>query len=208
MLSLHFSLAERPSDTWLYSLLAAARAKAKFANADAAEFYRRALDAARSLPTLARADVGQAWEALGDVLELSGDYGDARLAYKEARSAMRGDAGALAEIYLKEGRLRENEGTTQRPSAGTRAACEQSESLESDRQTIHRLRLSLGYAAARFRQGASRDCVEWCEEIVRDAQAAGALAELAHAYYLLHLGYTSIGSAGTGEGPRSRPPDL
>jgi tetratricopeptide (TPR) repeat protein len=38
------------------------------------------------------------------------------------------------------------------------------------------------------------DCVEWCEEVVRDAQAAGALPELAHAYYLLHLGYTSLGS--------------
>src|SRR5439155_20591381 len=89
MLSLHFSLADRRAETWLYSLLAAGRAKAKFANADAAEFYRRALDAAGALPTLARADIGQAWEALGDVLELNGDYGNARLAYKEARSAFR-----------------------------------------------------------------------------------------------------------------------
>ncbi len=194
MLSLHFSLAERPVDTWFYSLLAAARAKAKFANAGAAEFYRRALDAARSLPTLARADVGQAWEALGDVLELSGDYGDARLAYKEARSAMRGDAAALAALYLKEGRLRENEGqyadALRWYARGMRAVA----SLPDEQQPIHRLRLSLGYAAARFRQGAMRDCVEWCEEVVQDARAAGALDELAHAYYLLHLAYTSLGS--------------
>jgi tetratricopeptide (TPR) repeat protein len=146
------------------------------------------------LPTLARADVGQAWEALGDVLELSGDYADARLAYKEARSAMRGDTAALAELYLKEGRLRENEGhygeALRWYARGLRAVG----SLEPEQQTIHRLRLSLGYAAARFRQGAVGDCIEWCEEVVRDARAAGALAELAHAYYLLHLGYTSLGS--------------
>src|SRR3984893_16429693 len=46
MLSLHFSLAVRPSDTWLYSLRAAVRAKAKFANADAAAVYSPALAAA------------------------------------------------------------------------------------------------------------------------------------------------------------------
>jgi tetratricopeptide (TPR) repeat protein len=56
------------------------------------------------------------------------------------------------------------------------------------------MRLSLGYAAARFRQGAMRDCVEWCEEVVDDARNAGALDELAHAYYLLHLAYTSLGN--------------
>jgi predicted ATPase/class 3 adenylate cyclase len=194
MLSLHFSLAERPAETWLYSLLSAGRAKAKFANAGAAEFYRRALDAARSLPTLARAEVGHAWEALGDVLELSGDYGETRLAYKQARSAMRGDADALARLYLKEGRLRENEGdyadALRWYARGLRAVG----SLPSEQQTVHRLRLSLGYAAARFRQGAMRDCAEWCEEVVQDARAANALDELAHAYYLLHLAYTSLGS--------------
>jgi class 3 adenylate cyclase/tetratricopeptide (TPR) repeat protein len=194
MLSLHFSLAERRPETWLYSLLAAGRAKAKFANADAAEFYRRALGAASALPTLARADIGQAWEALGDVLELNGDYGDARLAYKEARSAFRGDADALAGLYLKEGRLRENEGAYSEAlrwyARGLRAV----ESLEGAGRTRHQLRLSLGYAAARFRQGAMRDCVEWCEKVVQDARAAGALEELAHAYYLLHLAYTSLGN--------------
>jgi class 3 adenylate cyclase/tetratricopeptide (TPR) repeat protein len=193
-LSLHFSLAERAGETWIYSLVAADRAKTKFANADAAEFYRRALTAASALPALARSDVGHAWEALGDVLELNGDYGETRRAYKEARAAFRGDGDALAGLYLKEGRLRENEGHYSEAlrwyARGLRAV----ETLEGATSTRHRLRLSLGYAAARFRQGAMRDCVEWCEQVVEDARAAAALEELAHAYYLLHLAYTSLGN--------------
>ena len=194
LLSLHFSLGERPAETWLYSLLAAGRAKSKFANADAAEFYRRALDAARSLPSLARGDVGSAWEALGDVLQLSGDYSAARVAYKNARLALRRDADSLASVYLKEGRLRESEGHYSEALRWYTRGLRATESLEGSARTRHRLRLSLGYAGARFRQGAMRDCVKWCEEIVRDARAAGALEELAHAYYLLHLAYTSLGS--------------
>ena len=193
-LSLHFSLSERPADTWLYSLLAAGRAKTKFASADAAEFYRRALDASRSLPSLARSEIGKTWEALGDVLLLSGDYGETRLAYKNARAALRGDKDALAQLCLKEGRLREDEGHYSEALRWYTRGLHAAESLAGSERNLHRLRLSLGYAAARFRQGAMRDCAKWCEEIVRDAQAAGALEELAHAYYLLHLAYTSLGS--------------
>ena len=43
LLSLHFLLADQSAETWTYSVLAGERAKAKFANVDAAEFLRRAL---------------------------------------------------------------------------------------------------------------------------------------------------------------------
>src|SRR4029079_17926663 len=36
--------------------------------------------------------------------------------------------------------------------------------------------------------------VQWCEQVIEEARGAGALAELAHAHYLLHLAYTSLGS--------------
>jgi class 3 adenylate cyclase/tetratricopeptide (TPR) repeat protein len=194
-LSVHYSLAERPAETWTYSLRAARRARAKHANTDAAEFYRRALDATHSLPSVSRGDVGRAWEELGDVYELTADYAEARLAYKQARTLLRGDGDALAELYLKEGRLREREGyytdALRWYARGLRAA----QSLDDPAlETQHRLRLSVGYAAARFRQGAMRDCVEWCEKAAEEAKRTGALAELAHAYHILHLAYTSLGS--------------
>jgi HEPN domain-containing protein len=56
------------------------------------------------------------------------------------------------------------------------------------------VRLSLGYAAARFREGSLDEAVTWAEQAVEEARAEGALAELAHGYYLLHLVYTSLGS--------------
>ena len=193
-LSLHFSLAERHEETWRFSLLAAVRARAKFANADAAELYRRALAAAPSVEALDPAEVGRTWEALADVLELGGDYGGARLAYRQARARLRSDPDALAGLCLKEGRLRENEGHYTEALRWYERGLRRADELEGAPQVLHRLRLSLGYAAARFRQGAFEECVEWVERVIEDARAAGALEELAHAYYLVHLAYTSLGS--------------
>ncbi|HKN62712.1 MAG TPA: tetratricopeptide repeat protein [Gaiellaceae bacterium] len=193
-LSLHYSLAERPAETWRFSLLAAERARAKFANADAAELYRRALAAAPAVESLEPAAVGRTWEALADVLELSGDYGGARLAYRQARARLRSDADALAGLCLKEGRLRENEGHYTEALRWYERGLRRADELDGALQVLHRLRLSLGYAAARFRQGAFEECVEWVERVIEEARAAGALEELAHAYYLVHLAYTSLGS--------------
>ena len=193
-LSLHFSLADRHEEAWSFSLLAAERARAKFANADAAELYRRALAAAPSVESLSPAEVGRAWEALADVLELGGDYGEARLAYRQARARLRHDADALAGLCFKEGRLRENEGHYAEALRWYERGLRRADELESPTLILHQLRLSLGYAAARFRQGAFEECVEWTERVIEDARAAGALEELAHAYYLVHLAYTSLGS--------------
>lgn len=193
-LSLHFSLAERHEETWRFSLLAAERARSKFANADAAEFYRRALAAAPSVESLGPDEVGRAWEALADVLELGGDYGGARQAYRQSRARLRSNPEALAGLCLKEGRLRENEGHYSEALRWYERGLRRADELEGATQVLHRLRLSLGYAAARFRQGAYDECVEWVERVIEDARAARALEELAHAYYLVHLAYTSLGS--------------
>lgn len=192
-LSLHYWLAGRAPEAWQFSLTAARRARAKFANVDAAEFYRRALDAGKTLSSLSRADVGHAWEELGDVLEVSGDYGEAHLAYKEARSLLRGDSAAIAGLCLKEGRLAEYRGTYANALKWFTRGMHVAESLEGGGKSEW-LRLSLGYAVTRFRQGAMRDCIERCNNVVEAARASGDLAELAHAYYLLHLAYTSTGS--------------
>jgi tetratricopeptide (TPR) repeat protein len=193
-LSLHFSLADRQEETWRFSLLAAERARAKFANADAAEFYRRALGSTPGVESLSPAQVGRTWEALADVLELGGDYGAARHAYRQARARLRSDADALAGLCLKEGRLRENEGHYSEALRWYERGLRRADELEGSARVLHRLRLSLGYAAARFRQGAFEECVEWVERVIDEARGAGALEELAHAYYLVHLAYTSLGS--------------
>ncbi|HZR94547.1 MAG TPA: tetratricopeptide repeat protein [Gaiellaceae bacterium] len=192
-LSLHFHFAERREETWRYSMLAAERAKAKYANVEAAEFYRRALDAARLTPTLSRAEVGLTWQSLGDVLVLNGDYSEARIAYRRSRQHLRGDEDALATLALREGKLREHEGRYDLALRWYMRGLQRLDELGEARRSHHRLQLSLGYAAARYREGAFDECVEWVERVVADARTAGALEELAHAYYLLHLAYTSLG---------------
>jgi class 3 adenylate cyclase/tetratricopeptide (TPR) repeat protein len=193
-LSLHFSLAELPEETWRFSLVAAERGRAKFANADAAELFRRALEVAPKVPSLAAEEVGRVWESLADVLELGGDYAGARQAYEQARDHLLSDPEALAGLYLKEGRLRENQGHYAEALDWYAQGLRTADELEGTARTLHRLRLSLGHAAARFRQGSFEECVEWVERVIEDARTAGALPELAHAYYLAHLAYTSLGS--------------
>src|SRR6266508_1686358 len=72
VLSLHFYQAGRYQEAWEYSCLAADRAQAKYANGEAADFYRRALDAARRLGGLPAADTSQVMESLVDVAERGG----------------------------------------------------------------------------------------------------------------------------------------
>ena len=51
LLSTHYSRAGDHESSWEFSLMAGNEARAKYANAEAAEFYTRALDAARTLGT-------------------------------------------------------------------------------------------------------------------------------------------------------------
>ena len=55
------------------------------------------------------------------------------------------------------------------------------------------LEIRLSYAGVRFRQGEFADCIDWCNRVVEEALASDDLRAVAHAYYLLHLAYTSSG---------------
>ena len=150
-----------------YSLVAAHRAEAKHGDVDAAEFYRRALDIAHHVPTVPRIKAGHAWRALGDVLALSGT--STRLAWhisahgptppprsgasRGARTSPRAPPGEPGGRYDQAVRwyLR-----------GLRSI----ESLGEKARSEHRLSLSLGYAAARFREGDVVECIEWVERVV------------------------------------------
>ena len=80
-------------------------------------------------------------------------------------------------------------------SAGTRAACEPSRSLDDASAAD---RIGFGSRSATRRRASARarspTASSGAKRSSRRRAAAGALAELAHAYYLLHLAYTSLGS--------------
>jgi predicted ATPase/class 3 adenylate cyclase len=187
LLSLHFLHGGVHDEAWRYSLVAGHRAQEKWANVEAAEFYRRALDAAQHVDTLEPTAIAQVWESLSDVLQLAGEFEDAATALVEARALA--PAEAQAGLLLKEGLLR-------------------AERLGRYDEAIHwyergyevaddaaRLQLAMAHAAALFRQGEFEDCTRRCHEVVRQANESADLATLAHAYYLLHVLHTMTGSS-------------
>ncbi|HSB37907.1 MAG TPA: AAA family ATPase [Gaiellaceae bacterium] len=188
LLSLHFFHAGDHEKAYRYSLAAGRRAQEKFANVEAAGFYRRALEVAGELevPDDELADV---WESLGDVSELAGLYSDAGEAYASALKLHQ-----HPRLLLKEGIIRERFGRYADALSRYTRGLDAAEALEPGERARMRLELSLAYAGVKLRQGKFRDCVKWCTRVVGEADLGRDLAALAHAYYLLHLSHTSLRS--------------
>lgn len=195
LLSLHFSRAGLDEQTWRYSLVAGDRARAKYANVEAADFYRRAVDAAGRLDELLPDEVSRIWEALGDVLELAGRYREAGQAYRCARRLGQRTGKPQPGLFEKEGVIRERQGhyagALRRYARGRAEADRLEDPVE---RTSALSKLQLAAAGVRYRQGELGDCIALCEAVLPDSQSTDDLESLAHAYYLLHLAYTSLGS--------------
>ncbi|HVL89586.1 MAG TPA: adenylate/guanylate cyclase domain-containing protein [Actinomycetota bacterium] len=189
LLSLHFDRAGDFDKSWRYSSMAGDGAAAKYANIDAARFYRRALDAARRLGTIPDGEVARVAEALGDVSELAAMYPEAQAAYAQARRLTRVAGQDRAGLLMKEGVLRERAGKYADALRWYARGIRTLRDAAAPRGTA--AKLTLASAGVRLRQGRFADCVRLCEQVV----AANPEPErLAHAYYLLHLAHTSTGS--------------
>jgi tetratricopeptide (TPR) repeat protein len=195
VLSLHWSRAGDNERTWRYSLVAGRRAQAKYANVEAAGFYRRALEAGRRLPSLEPSEVAAVWEALGDVCDLAGLYAEAVEAYRNGRRLAEPALGPQPEFLLKEGTIREKLGQYSEAlrwyTRGLAAAEGLSDPVE---RSEHRTKITLAYAGVRLRQGLFGDCIRRCRQALQDATSCDDLRSTAHAYYLMHLAYTELGS--------------
>ena len=89
-IALHFFHAGRPEEAWTYCRLAGERARAQYAQAEAARFLAWAAESGRQAgasPT----DVGDVLEALGDVRYLLGLSVEATKTYRQALHVVRGD---------------------------------------------------------------------------------------------------------------------
>jgi predicted ATPase/class 3 adenylate cyclase len=191
LLSLHFSLARNATRTWQYSLLAGRRAKEKFANVEAAEFYRRALDAAveAGIPSDERA---RAWRSLAEVSVLAGHLEQAKAALAQARTAA--PATEHAKLMLDEGLLREEQGSYSEALRWyTRGEKALAGVPETEREQLA-VELRRARAQARFRQGRYDEALELARDVIERANALADLPNLAHAYYLSHVIHTLRGS--------------
>ena len=194
VLSMHFFHAGRYDEAWRYSRMAGQRAQAKFANVEAAEFFRRALDSGRRLGTVPAGEQVVVLESLGDVAERAGLYEQASGAYREARRLMALDATTSAGLLLKEGLIRERAGRYSDAIGWYRRGLTSLAGKEPDREALAvRARISVWYASSREQQGRFAECIEWFERAIDDAKASGEREVLAHAYRLLGRLYRSLG---------------
>jgi class 3 adenylate cyclase/tetratricopeptide (TPR) repeat protein len=102
LLSMHYLHAGRHDKAWYYARVAGDRSRAKYAYVEAAEFYTRAIDAARRLHGVAELDFASVYENLGDSVARLGGYAQARLCYRSARRHRNDDPVASAGLLLKE----------------------------------------------------------------------------------------------------------
>jgi class 3 adenylate cyclase/tetratricopeptide (TPR) repeat protein len=195
LLSLHFYRAGERAGNWRYSSEAGRRAQEKWANVEAAEFYRRALEGARSMPGLPREDVARVWEALGDCLQLSGMFNDAATAFAAARRGSPKAAPEQVGLMRKEGALRVAMGRYTDALRWYGRGLKAAEQLPDETErTRHRIGFKLAHAQVRFRQGSFRECIRELNEVVQEALAAADTASLARAYMTLHTVYSYLGS--------------
>ena len=183
-LSLHFSLAGDNARTWQYSTLAGDRARDRYANVEAADFYDRVLAASSGLHSVERSQVAVVSESLGDVSELAGLYDPAKAAFSDARRGFHGDVASTARVMAKQGLLSEKNGDL--PNAlrwfrrGLTLLDKNAESALEQRAD-----LQIAYAGVKFRQGRFQQCAEWCERALKDLGSNNFDAQQAHALYML-----------------------
>jgi class 3 adenylate cyclase/tetratricopeptide (TPR) repeat protein len=184
VLSLHFERAGDHGRAWRYARVAADRARDRFAHADAATLYRRALDASRGLD-VDRGDVAAVWEALGAAQARIGELTDAHEAFRAARRLLAGDAVREAQLLHAHARVDLDAGRVA-PAArwairGLRAA-DRDDDLSA---MACRARVTSTLATIRQRQGRTLDAIELCHHAIAEAERAGEEAALANACYVL-----------------------
>ena len=99
----HYSQSGRYDKAWQYSRIAAGKARAAYANSEAAIHYKRAIDAASHLGDVEPDEVADVWTSLGDVVDESGQFDEARLAFSRA-SKLASDPLTEAELQLRRAR--------------------------------------------------------------------------------------------------------
>lgn len=197
VLGRHHRCAGRHDRAWELNRLAAQRAAARAAPADAAALYRAALESAREID-VPSVELAEVWEGLGDALRLAAEGPAADRAYREARRAAGPDPLRQAELLHRQARLAQRAG---HPAAGVRWArrgLRQLLGVDDVRARGWRARLLAAEASNRMDQGRRRLAVELCERsLAVAATGSGEVADRAraHASFLLDWALVTLGRA-------------
>jgi class 3 adenylate cyclase/tetratricopeptide (TPR) repeat protein len=193
ILARHYSLAGDAARTWHYACLSADHARRAYANPEAANLYRLALEAVRRLPEISAQERVRVWTSLGDVSMLAGIFDDSLAAYRSGSNLLDGDPIARAELLRLRARAREHAGAfgpaLREIAAGRRLLAAHAEPAAA------RIRASLGSLAAlvRFAQQRYGDALLRAEAAIEEARQADEPAALAQALVTADSAQLSLG---------------
>ena len=123
LLSVHFYHAQNFAPAAHYAQIAGEQAAVVYANAEAATFFARSLDATRRKRNPAPEEIAHTAEAYADIRYRLGEFASARL-YAAARKLLHDNHVALARLRLKTALVVLRTGGSPRPCAGSPAAAQ------------------------------------------------------------------------------------
>jgi class 3 adenylate cyclase/tetratricopeptide (TPR) repeat protein len=191
-LSYHFMHAQVHERCWRYALMAADHARATYANVEAAGLYERALSVRRHIDVPDTA-VAETWEALGDVAQLSGDFEQARAAYRRARPLRAGDVGALAYLCTQEYSAAMHQGRNTNALRWLRKGLRLLDGHEGTAEVARRAELRYLCAHSRQQGGHPRDALRWSQLAAEDALRSGNRPALARSYLMQDWALMALG---------------
>ena len=185
LLSAHFYHAQNFGPAAHYARIAGEQAAAVYANAEAASFFARSLDAARRKRQPVPEEIARTAEAYADIRFLLGEFAAAGRAYASARKLLRDDPVALAGLRLKTALVVVRTGGLSQAlhwiTSGRRILAGLSD-LQARRLDS---RLLVHIALIRLMQGRYGDVQHACEAAIAAAESVGARDALAQALQLL-----------------------
>ena len=184
-LAVHFSLAEDQPKAWRYGRVAGDRARAVYANVEAAENYEIALRAARGLDEVTEREQAEVWTWLGDAREDAGLFDASLDAYRRASKLVANDPVARAQSLYKRARARERSGAYSLALRELTTAEKLLDDADSSGASHVRARLLATRAQVHQAQEKPREARRVAKEAVAEAKESGNQEALASAYVRL-----------------------
>ena len=172
LLSLHCARGEIYDSAWRYSRLAGDQARARFAPAEAAECYRRAITAAEHLPNLSKDDLVDVYTSLAETCMDLGEMAQAEQALRAARARAKGDPVRLAKLHLATAQHRQHLGRHTEALRWVSKGRAAIRAVENDAALALRAQLGERGAGIRYDQGAYRAGMVWAKRAAEEARRA------------------------------------
>ena len=198
-LALHYHRARVRDRAMYYALLAGSRARERFANREAIEYYSRALQLSQHLSNCA-ADRWQAAVGLGQVEQHIGEYEEADACYQAALEEWKGALPeARAQVMLRLGQVWEKRGDMQEAEGWLHQGLDQLKDISVPLPELcARFYSELGWLS--LRRGALTAAQEWLEQglvLVSDSEHYDVLSSIFNRLGLVYYGRSEWDRAAT-----------